>query len=93
MFEGDSLGYLPCFALWEAWKARNISLFSNFNQKAEVIYVNILSTFLERSKEISEKGKRCLSCPLFEQDYPMAFFDGAASNRECGAGFVIKLEK
>ena len=55
--------------------------------------MKIISTFSERSKEISERGQRCFSGPLFVQDHPVAYFDGVVSNEYCGAGFVLKLEK
>ena len=43
--EKNQLCYLPVFLMREVWKARNASIFSNFMQKTEVIYLKILSTF------------------------------------------------
>lgn len=37
--------YLPVFAVWETWKARNASIFSNFIQRAEFVYLKILSSY------------------------------------------------
>ena len=39
--------YLPFFIFWEVWKARNVSLFTNYFQRVEVTYAKTLSSMLE----------------------------------------------
>ena len=42
--------HLPFFVMWEVWKSRNDSIFSNFLHKPKVIYLKIFSPFFEWSK-------------------------------------------
>ena len=79
--------------MWEVWKARNASIFSNFLQKYEVIYLKFLITFSDWNKESFVRRRRCFYFPSLLQEHPMGFFDGTASNGECGVVFVIKLGK
>ena len=89
----DQYNHLPFFVMCEVWKARNASIFSNFLQKLEVIYLKILSSFFEWSKETLISRRRCYSFPSLLQEYLVGFFDGVTMNGACGVGLVIKIDK
>ena len=82
--------YLPVFVFWEVWKARFASIFSNFQQKDETIYMKILSNFMEWNRVKTDKTRNICKFLVLVQEHPICFFDGEASKGACGAGFLIK---
>lgn len=68
--------YLPLFVLWEMWKARNASIFSNLLQKTEAIYLKILLSFSEWNKETTIRKWIICSYPYILLEHPEGFFGG-----------------
>lgn len=83
--------FLPFFTLWEIWKARNASLFSNLLQRLEISYAKIISSVLEWHSVKPAKTCRDLSPLVLLSKHHMILFDGASTKGICGSGFVLKL--
>lgn len=88
----DPYTHLPLFVLWDVWKTRNASIFTNIAHKLEVIYLKIMSSLIEWGKNTLPLKGRLHSIPLLWHEHPVGFFDGVAKDRVCGAGIVIKLD-
>ena len=77
--------------MWEVWKARNVSIFSNILQKDEVIYLNILTLFYEWSKYSLVRRRIYYSFPTLLQEHLVGYFDGATLNGACGVAQLLSL--
>jgi hypothetical protein len=85
------LRHIPFLVCWGIWKFRNKIMFENWNRLDQMIVLNIILSFKEYTvKEDKDKLDFILN-PIYFDDNPIGFFDGAAVGNNCGIGLYLKI--
>jgi hypothetical protein len=82
--------YIPFLVSWGLWKYRNKILFENWQKEDSRTITKILLDS-KKYKGAGEVDKvYFILNPIFFDENPIGFFDGATVNDNCGASIFIK---
>jgi hypothetical protein len=82
---------IPFLVSWRIWKYMNKIMFENGQREESRIISRILMDIKE-FKDIGEDDKvDTILNPVYFDEKPIGFFDGATVNDKCGIGIFLKL--
>jgi hypothetical protein len=90
-FKLPKLRHIPFLVFWGIWKFRNKIMFENLNRFDPMINIKIILSFKEYSVKEDEDKLDLILNPIYFDDNPIGFFDGAAAENMCGIGIFLKL--
>jgi hypothetical protein len=85
------LKFIPFLVSWRIWKYMNKMLFENWKREDARIISSILLDIKEYKGTGEEEKVDYILNPVFFDEKPIGFFDGAVVNDNCGAGIYIKI--
>jgi ribonuclease HI len=85
------LRHIPFMVIWGIWKYRNKRLFENWARQDSSIGKKNLLSIQEFHDETKPDSLDYILSPVYFDDSPIGFFDGAATENRCGIGICLKL--
>jgi hypothetical protein len=85
------LRHIPFLVFCGIWKFRNKILFENWNRMDHMIVTKIILSFKEYSTKEEEDKLAFILNPIYFDDNPIGFFDGAVDDNICGIGIYLKI--
>ena len=85
------LRHIPFLVFCGIWKFRNKILFENWNRMDHMIVTKIILSFKEYSTKEEEDKLAFILNPIYFDDNPIGFFDGAIDDNICGIGIYLKI--
>jgi ribonuclease HI len=83
--------HIPFLVIWGLWKYRNKILFENMLRQDSRIVTNILLSISELNEACEVDNMEVMFNPIYFDDSPIGFFDGASVDGVCGIGFFLKI--
>jgi ribonuclease HI len=83
--------HIPFLVIWGIWKFRNKILFENWNRQDSMIVTKIILSIKDYTDIAEEDRFEYILNPIFFDDTPIGFFDGAVVDNVCGIGIYLKI--
>ena len=82
--------FIPFLVSWRIWKYRNKILFEKWQREDSITISKILLDIKEYKGTREVDKVDYIINPIFFDENPIGFFDGAAVNDNCGVDIFIK---
>jgi hypothetical protein len=83
--------HIPFMVTWGIWKYINKLFFENWPRQDSRIITNILLSIKEHNGAGEDDKVDHILNPLYFDDNPIGFFDGAVVDNRCGIGIFLKI--
>jgi hypothetical protein len=82
---------IPFYVLWGIWKYRNKIMFENYPRNDLGLFSRIVVSIKEFPSPTLDENFSFMLSPVYFDNRPLGFFDGAEVQKVCGAGMLLKL--